>query len=188
MHMRRSHRPTFQVVLRRMQGGIAVAVAFFAVYRSACAGWADVLARSGNVVAAVRLAPGNASYRVALSNLRELKDSRAEDALDHARTLNPYDWAVWIQSGLRAEARGELAQAEAFLLRAELLSRQCGPQPILANFYFRTGNRPLFWPRVKRALACATEDRKPLFDLCWSFKTDADFILREALPNTPAAG
>jgi hypothetical protein len=161
--------------------------AFFAIYWSCSAARADVLARSGNVAQAVRLAPGNANYWMALANLKELQDSAAEDELDRARRLNPLNWDIWIQSGLRAEGRGELARAEAFLLQAELLNRQCWPQTILANFYFRTGNHSHFWPRVRIALACTTEDRRPLFDLCWNLSGNAGFILREAIPNSPAA-
>jgi len=140
------------------------------------------------VDAAVRLAPGNARYWIEVANSKKPDDSSADDALDRARKLNPHDPAVWIQSGLRAESRGERARAEAFLLRAELLSRQCEPQTMLANFYFRAGDQPHFWPRVKRALACATEDRKPLFDLCWNMTPNGSFILREAMPGAAAAG
>src|SRR5712671_2251175 len=100
-----SNRSGSRAFFRRMLGGFAVAAASLAAYRCVCAAWADVLARSGNVVHAVRLAPGNASYWVELANLKDLRDSSAEDALDRARRLNPNDWAVWIQSGLRAEAR-----------------------------------------------------------------------------------
>src|SRR5207248_9116706 len=57
---------------------------------------------------------------------------------------------------------------------------------ILANVYFRTGNQVQFWPRVKRALACTTEDRKPLFDLCWNLAGSGDFILREGISSAHA--
>jgi len=78
-----------------------------------------LLARSDDlqdVTRAVRLAPGNARYWVALANLEDGTEAGGEDALDRARKLNPYDPAIWIQAGLRAEARGKAAQAETFLL------------------------------------------------------------------------
>src|SRR5215472_7871950 len=185
--MRLSHWSTTDAVFHRVLAGLAAAVATLALYRSSCAVWADVVARNGNLIQAIRLVPGNATYWIDLANAKEFQDPAAEDALDRARKLNPHDWALWIQSGLRAEARGELAQAEAFLLHAERLSRQCRPQSILANFYFRTGDQTRFWPRAKRARACTTEDRKPLFDLCWNMKPDAGFLLRATIPGRPAA-
>src|SRR5207248_6996552 len=100
--MRMRRRSTVQIAFRRILGGIALAAAFFGIYRSACAAWADALALDGNVVEAVRLTTGNASQWVALANRKELLDTGAEDALDRARRLNPYDGDIWIQSGLRA--------------------------------------------------------------------------------------
>jgi len=123
-------------VFHRILGGLAAVIATFAIYSSSCAAWADGVAKKGNLIQAIRLAPGNATYWIDLANTKELQEPGAEDALDRARKLNPHDWALWIQSGLRAEARGELAQAEAFLLHAESLSRQCRPQSILAKHFY----------------------------------------------------
>ncbi len=190
------HPLTFHVALRRLLGYIALAIVSFAVYKSVWAARADALAQTGNIEAhirAIRLAPGNARYWVALADLKDAEysnaqDSEADHALDRARELNPYDSSIWIQSGLRAESHGETARAEKFLLQAEHLSRQCEPQTTLANFYYRSGDQSHFWPRVKRALACTPVDRKPLFDLCWNTTNDVPFILREAIPDVPAVG
>jgi len=129
---------------------------------------------------ALRLEPGNAAYYVRLAAMIQDSDpTRSTQALQRAVALNPWDSAVWVELGLRAEAAADLAGAERSLLRAASVDRLYFPRWSLANYYFRRGNRDKFWFWAREATQMAYGDITPLFVLCWKVTSDGDLIARE---------
>jgi len=179
--------------LRRV-GAMAVTAALAtALYWSVRLAYADYLARQDRLESlgrAIRLAGGNAQYRVRQAELLEragASEELREAALQQALALNPRDSEVWIELGLRAEMRGELTRAERCLLEAARVDRTCQPRRTLAHYYFRRGDKDKFWQWVREALEKepAGSDMAPLFRLCWSLTEDAGLILGRGLPERP---
>ena len=184
------HRP-ISLLKACLQRAVALAFAALlasAVYRSVTLAIADSLARqpsADRVAAALRLAPENANYWQRFADLADEEGHPVPDAYQRAATLNPYDASSWIRAGLHAEAVRDFSLAERNLLQAAHVSRLYEPRWTLANFYFRRGDAPHFWPWAKSALTWAYDDRRPLFDLCWNMSSDPAVLLRTAIPDTP---
>jgi hypothetical protein len=147
--------------------------------------WADFEFRRGteeSVARAVRILPGNIQYRLfhALQMEYAGVDSTAE--LERAAALGPMSSAPRLRLGLAAEARGDVKNAEMWLLDAARADHEYEPRWALANFYFRQDRRDDFWKWMHSALEVSYGDRRPAFDLCWRVGKDAGEILRRGIP------
>jgi len=178
----------------RHLAGLAVLAALTAgVYWSIRLAWADYLFRTdaeASIRQAVRLAPWNAEYHARLAAILEGSgDAGAESELRKAVEANPRLASGWVELGLRAEHAGDVARAEACLLRAARADRTYSTLWTLANFYFRHEQPEKFWPVVHRALEIGdvqAYDPAPLFRLCWKLSRDPDTILERAIPDVGA--
>ncbi len=132
---------------------------------------------------AVRLEPRNALYYVGLAELLERTGKDPRPALRQAVALKPDDADIRIRLGLRAEAAGDLEEAETQLLEAARRSRKYAPRWSLANFYFRRGQHAAFYKWAAEALTVSYGDRTPLFELCWQISPNADFLRDRLIPS-----
>lgn len=143
---------------------------------------ADYQMRRGTVEgmnAAIALAPDNAEYLARLAFLISDENPRkAGDAVRRALELNPRDAASWIDLGLRAEAEGDQAGAQQFLLHAAEVDRKFLPRWTLANYYLRRGDTAAAWVWAKAAAAMVYGDARPLFRLCGKLEEDGKLIER----------
>ena len=127
--------------------------------------------------AAIRLEPDSAGYYVRLAALTQDSDPAGSTAaLERAVALNPWDSPSWVELGLRAEAAGDLADAERSLLRAASVDKQFLPKWSLVNYYFRRDNSERFWFWAHEAIGMAYDDLAPLFALCWRIANDGVLI------------
>jgi tetratricopeptide (TPR) repeat protein len=120
---------------------------------------------------AVQWDSGNTRYLLTLAQLDE-----PAALLARAAALSPYDAGIRVRLGLHAEAAGDYAQAERWLLEAARLSRRYEPRWTLANFYFRRANETEFRRWAREALAVSYGDRTPLFDLCGAMGECVDIL------------
>jgi hypothetical protein len=134
---------------------------------------------------AVPITPDSAEYHFRLWEARTEGSAELLAELDRALALNPRYTEAWIARGLEAEAAGDRKKAEASLLQAAEIDRLYLPLWTLANFYLRSGDLPQFWTWARRAAGMAY-DPAALFQLCWRASSDANEILRRAIPDTPA--
>ena len=150
-------------------------------------GWADYQMRQetvGGTERAIALTPGQSEYYARLAWLVSGDDPRkAEAALRRAVALNPWDARSWIELGLRAEAAGDDAAAQRYMLRAADVDRQFLPRWTLANYYFRRGNVAMFWHWTKDASAMVYGDAQPVFRLCARVAEDGKLIDRLQIRN-----
>lgn len=160
------------------------------VYWSLRLAWADSLFRRDTQVAAekaVELVPWNADYHARLAAILEGSgEDGAEEELRKAVEANPRLASSWVELGLRAESAGDMAGAEALLLRAARVDRTYSTEWTLANFYFRHEQHEKFWFAARRALAIGdvrAYDPAPLFGLCWKLSHDPDTVLARAIPD-----
>ncbi len=147
------------IEVRRMQAllqsaaSIAIAAGLaFAGWRTLRAGYADLVFRLNtlpDVRRATEIEPGNANWRVWLSELLEREGGDPKSALLAAAQLKPADSAAWIRLGLRAELEGDQIRAEHYLLNAAAADKLYEPRWTLANYYFRQRRMDRFWPWVK---------------------------------------
>jgi hypothetical protein len=173
---------------RRGFGGLALVLFGMAAWCCVRSGYADWLYRRNamdDVVRAVRLAPGNATYAAWLAQLEEHDGRDPAPLLDLAVQLNPRDSALWIRRGLNAEWRGDAAGAERDLLQAARVDHTFDPRWALANYYFRRHDADRFWQWIRGALEMSYGDRRPIFRLCWAMSQDAR-VIRAGLPDDPA--
>ena len=148
--------------------------------------WADHLSRATGaetVARAVRLAPRDADFRLRLADAQQAAGADPTAALEAATALDPGNAEAWIRLGAEAEMRGDPNTAESRLLEAAHVSRQFAPRWALANFYFRRGDGPHFWPWAKESLRMSYGDLNPVFRLCWNMSQDAGLILDRAIPD-----
>lgn len=147
--------------------------------------WADLQyrrGRPGSAERAAELAPGHAPYWMARSDWGS--PERQAD-LERAVRLNPYYSEAWIELGLWAEARGDLARAERCLEQAARVDKGFRPRWTLANYYFRRGHPEKFWEWARLSLLVAPGDATALYRLCWMFAPDEELILARAIPGEP---
>ncbi|MCW5979526.1 MAG: hypothetical protein KIT09_15720 [Bryobacteraceae bacterium] len=171
---------------RRWIGVAPVAVLLvLAGYAAAREAWAEFLFDSSTragVEAAVSVRPARALY---WSGLAEALDRDGEDplpAMRRAVEASPNDDALRIQLGLRAEAAGQIDEAERELLEAARLSRKYAPRWTQANFYYRRRDAGEFRRWAREALAISYGDRRPLFDLCSRLGLPPREILDRVIP------
>jgi hypothetical protein len=104
--------------------------------------------------------------------LAELDPADARATLERAVAINARCSSAWISLGMLEDSAGDSASAERCLLRAARIDHQYLPAWTLANFYFRRGNRDLFWEWVSRAAALTYDEFPPLLRLCDQFEPD----------------
>jgi len=155
-------------------------------------GYADHLAHTdslANVKRAIELAPGNASSYARWAAINDVigNDPRASTvAIESALALNPRASFTWVDLGLRAEAAGDLPNAERCFLEAARVDKQYDPRWTLLNYYFRRNEIEKFWASARGASAMVYGDGLSLFRLYWRVNPDGNFILRKAIPDRQA--
>jgi hypothetical protein len=112
---------------------------------------------------AVRLVPRSGLLH---ERLAELQDNQIAE-LERATALEPVNARYWERLGSEAEIGGDLQSAEHALLAAAERSRLYQPRYLLAQYYFRRGNRTAFEHWAHSALDVAPGDVTPLLDLTW---------------------
>jgi tetratricopeptide (TPR) repeat protein len=143
-------------------------------------------ATAEGVARAISRMPGNTTY-LAFGALQTEYDGRdAVPMLARIARLNPAISAPRIRLGLATEQRGDLTTAEHWLLEAFAVDHQFEPRWTLANFYLRHDRPDQFWTWMHSALEISYGDRRPAFDLCWRFSSDAAEILARAIPDRDA--
>jgi tetratricopeptide (TPR) repeat protein len=138
---------------------------------------------AASIRAAIGLVPDQPDYYLRLVPLDE---PHAERWLETALRLDRYSAPALIELGLRAEARGDPAHAEAMLLRAFDYDRTYLPRWTLANYYYRRGNLPSFWQWARKAAQMPAQDLAPLFLLCWRAAPDPAQIAGHILVDDPS--
>ena len=132
---------------------------------------ADQLAstnRPASLRVAMRLDTENPLYPAQLAwELQVADPGTAQVLFERAVRLNPYDASSWISLGLIDEKQGDLAQAEANLLRASAVDATWLPNWSLANFYFRHQRWDAFWSSARKAAQMAPDDATSLLRLAW---------------------
>lgn len=117
---------------------------------------------------AMRLDTANPAYPAQLAWALQVTDPPiAQTLLRRAVRLNPYDSSARISLGLLEEERGDIAQAEADLLRAAAVDVTWMPSWSLANFYYRRQRWDAFWLWAQRAAQVVPDDVTPLLQLAW---------------------
>lgn len=153
----------------------AAALAALAAYLLTLA-WAAYLFSTGDAENARRAAwwnPWHPVYQAAIGKL------------DRAVALNPYYGEAWIGLAERAEAAGDMANAERLLLRAAAVDRTFSPRWALANFYFRREREADFWNWLRLSAERSYGDRSGLFQLAWR-RTASGARVLAALPDDRA--
>jgi hypothetical protein len=143
---------------------------------------------------AMRIEPSSESYiaRNAIACDEAGDVSEIVDAeLWRAHVMNPRDSAVLRSLGVRAELRGDSAEAEGYLLQAVIVDHSFLPRWTLANFYLRIGQVNKFWAAVRDCFAIIeprtsdprTVNAEAVFDLCWNVTRDSETILALIPPS-----
>lgn len=172
--------------LRRLAGAAALAAMGAAGWFSLRLARADAEFRKGtpeSVARAVEMEPLNAAYLTLRALQVEYAGGDARPLLEKIARITPYASAPRIKLGLEAETRGDLGEAEKWLLDASRVDRQYEPRWTLANFYFRQQRMEEFWKWIRSALVVSYGDRSAAFDLCWRASPDAGVILERAIPD-----
>jgi hypothetical protein len=149
---------------------------------------ADAESRKGTaagVARAVELAPLDTAYLSLQALQVEYAGGDADALLERIARITPDAAAPRIRLGLDAEARGDTASAERWLLDAARVDHQFEPRWTLANFYFRQQKTDAFWTWIRAALEVSYGSRDAVFDLCWKASPDASVILARAIPDRP---
>jgi len=135
-----------------------------------------------SVRAAIRLEPDSWKYYMRLALF---DDAHAQQLLETAIKLDPYNAQADIELGLRLEGAGDYRRAEKLLLDAFAIDHTFLPRWGLANFYFRRNNLPAFWAWARSAAEMPSDNMGPLFELCWRVSPDPNEIARRILNNNP---
>ncbi len=135
-----------------------------------------------SIRAAIHLEPDAWKYYMRLALL---DDTHAQQLLETAFELDPYNAEANIELGLRLEAAGDYSRAERLLLNGFAIDHTFLPRWSLANFYFRRDNMPAFWLWAQRAAEMPSDSTGPLFELCWRVSPDPKEIARNILNNNP---
>ncbi len=131
---------------------------------------------------AIRLEPDAWPYDMRLALF---DDGDAQQLLESAIKLDPYNAQADIELALRFESGGDYAGAEKLLLDAFAVDHTYLPRWSLANFYFRRNNLSAFWAWARSAAEMPSDNAAPLFELCWRLSPDANEIARKILNNNP---
>ncbi len=147
---------------------------------------ADFLFRqdtAASIRSAIALTPDDSA---AYMRLAQLDEGRAQEMLETALRLDPYNAQADIELGLLHESNGDPAKAERLLLDAFEVDHTYTPRWSLANFYLRQDNLPAFWHWARRAAEMPPDDMGALFALCWRVSPDPKNISDAILNNNPA--
>jgi tetratricopeptide (TPR) repeat protein len=159
----------------------------FVVWRTTGLAVADHLAHDGSAAdfdRAIDLEPGDESLLAGRAIFRS-----DEGALKKAVAMNPLDAAAWMTLGLRAESRGDAAEAERDLVQAAAVDHTFKPAWTLANYYFRANQPEKFRGAIARCLSLiepkdiqpVSFDPTPVFDLCWHQTESSKSILAKSI-------
>jgi len=188
-----------RAILWRLAGLFTIAALGFCIYWCVRLAYADYLFRrssSEDIARAIGLVPSDPGYH---ARRAYLEPSQRVASLERTLALNPRDSAAWIELGLLAEGRNDLAEAERCLLESARVDRTFNPRWTLANYYFRRTsaappgqasqdrNAEEFWRWAREAASIASDDLTPLFRLCWKMSGNAEEICRRVLPDRPRA-
>ena len=164
---------------------VIAAICALGVWYSLNLARADYLFRQNteqSVRAAIRLEPDAGEYYM---HLALFDDAHAQNLLETAIKLDPYNAQADIELGLRLEAAGDYPLAEKQLLEAYDVDHTYLPRWSLANFYFRRDNLPAFWVWARSAADMPADDIGPLFELCWRVTPDPEKIANAILNDKP---
>jgi len=164
---------------------IIASILAFGIWCSWTLARADYLFRLNtpeSVRAAIRLEPDSWEYYMRLALL---DDAHAEQLLETAISLDPYNAEADIELGLRLEGAGNYRAAEKLLLEASAIDHAYLPRWSLTNFYFRRNNLPPFWTWARSAAEMPSDNMRPLFELCWRVSPDPNEIERRIVNNNP---
>ncbi len=177
----------------RLFRALLVAVCCFATWMSVRHARADLAAAPGTaagIARALRIEPENVELVVSDALLKGDSDDispTADEPLLRALRLNPLNSRLLIALGLRAEFRGDNAQAERYLARATEVDHAFTPAWTFANFCVRTGQPDKFWPMAQKKMF---ESRPPrlrsspcIQSRAWGVTSDSKRI-RGILPPT----
>ena len=134
------------------------------------------------VARALQISPNNINYLLLRALQLEYDGADSTALLERAARAAPLSSAPRIRLGLAAEARGDVSNAEKWLLDAARVDRQFEPRWTLANFYFRSQRPSEFWKWMRAALEVSYGDRRLAYELCWRMTQDPDEILTRGIP------
>lgn len=152
---------------------VVAAVCVFLTYWSARMAVADLRAQRNGVAgldAAIRMEPNDsvleARRALYLANNGDTS-ATTDEQLQRAAQLDPLNSELQMALGLRAEFRGDLPEAERYLVHAAAIDHTFKPAWTLANFYARNNEPDKTWPMIRRALNLnpLAFDPTPVFDL-----------------------
>ena len=173
----------------RLRARIATALVLaaplsYGIVQAARLAHADRLAQADTVEAlraASQIEPGNAEYHARIATL----DPSQDDQLKAALQLNPRNPSWWIMQSVRQEEEGDLAGAEASLLKANSVCRYYTPRWSLASFYYRQKNVPQFVRWARASLSVGYGDSESLFRMAQRLGIASETIFREVVPGNP---
>ena len=134
------------------------------------------------VARALEISPNNVSYLLLRALQLDYDGADSTALLERAARAAPLSSAPRIRLGLAAEARGDVSNAEKWLLDAARVDRQFEPRWTLANFYLRVERPGEFWKWMRAALEVSYGDRRLAYELCWRMTHDPDEILTRGIP------
>ena len=156
------------------------AVALLHTYRLFCAAWNFEKDSPQSVQTAVDYSPGNAEYRVRLASFL------GTDGLPQIKLAiqqNPTEAMWWIEASVLEEIRGDMTEAERSLHRAAEVSRHFLPRMMLASYYNRRRDLPLYKHWAREALSIGNNPPPLLAEMGWQLgMTPAEFAT-EIVPN-----
>ncbi|MFM2125533.1 MAG: hypothetical protein RL328_1984 [Acidobacteriota bacterium] len=150
---------------------------------------ADAALRAGTeagIARAIELASDNTAYLALAVVQREAAGGETVALLTRIAELNPMLGLPRVRLALEAERRGDVREAERWLVEANSVDKQFAPRWALAQFYLRQARRAEFWTWARAALEMSFGDRSEVFDACRVASNDAAEILRRAIPETPS--
>ena len=171
----------FAIALRTIVAGVC-ALGIWSSWKLARADYLFRLNTAESVREAIRLEPDAWKYYMRLALF---DDAHAQQLLETAIKLDPYNAQADIELGLRLESAGDYRQAEKLLLDAFSIDHTFLPRWSLANFYLRRNNMSAFWAWARSAAEMPSDNTGPLFELCWRVSPDANEIARRILNNNP---
>ena len=170
----------------KLAGLMALLALAAAAWFSVLLARADAAFRKGTpegVARAVDLAPRNTAYLSLHALQVEYDGGDPRPLLQEIARINPDASAPRIRLGFDAEVRGDLPDAERWLLEAARVDRQYEPRWALANFYFRRQRMNDFWTWLRSALEVSYGGRAAAFDLAWAAAPDPRTVLARAIPE-----
>ena len=87
---------------------------------------------------------------------------------------------------MAAEQQGDFRKAEASLFEAPRLDTGFAPRWALSDFYFRRRDAEKFWPGGESRVGHVIRRRFGPVPQCWTLSSDAQTILKRAIPDRPA--